>query len=429
MVDVAKQIKELNKQLYPTGRAWGYIHGSEQVDTVVTRFVDGLGNPFVDGFGNAFVSTFGSEASPSKRLINSFLKSYERYYTDVLSLLNQLLADNDKFDITDASNWERVLGLNGTSLTLEQRKANILRRQSHPAGIAERGNYLLMQEQLQASGFDVYLTENRFPDGLGSWEVQRPVFDGQTFELTVNKDVSTRIGVGFFNLETVLTNQNIRLEFELRIKTNVNVVQNEVYGTASFNPVGGGTTITSRSSVSIGLTNEFQNISIPLLPSSPPSTPPDYEVFLYGFGIENSSGNTSADAGSVFEIRNVKLFDDLDNELSISSTEGALDFNFSDNPDFNICANYVDETEDFKYFELGSVSSGSEMGVAEMGVAEMEKIEIPPTDLQLRSTFFIHGVTFPGEADVPLSRKDEFRQLILKLKPCQTVAYLQVNYI
>lgn len=46
----------------------------------------------------------------------------------------------------------------------------------------------------------------------------------------------------------------------------------------------------------------------------------------------------------------------------------------------------------------------------------------------LRSTFFI-GDAYLGEfADVPASRKDEFRQLILKLKPDQTVAFLFINY-
>lgn len=46
----------------------------------------------------------------------------------------------------------------------------------------------------------------------------------------------------------------------------------------------------------------------------------------------------------------------------------------------------------------------------------------------LRSTFFI-GDAYLGEfADVPAARKDEFRQLILKLKPAQTVAFLFINY-
>lgn len=47
----------------------------------------------------------------------------------------------------------------------------------------------------------------------------------------------------------------------------------------------------------------------------------------------------------------------------------------------------------------------------------------------LKSTFFICDATLGEFADVAATRKDEFRQLILKLKPTQTVAYLFINYI
>lgn len=49
--------------------------------------------------------------------------------------------------------------------------------------------------------------------------------------------------------------------------------------------------------------------------------------------------------------------------------------------------------------------------------------------LNLRSTFFIGGNPIGTYADVDLERKDEFRQLILKIKPVQTVAYLFINYV
>lgn len=45
-----------------------------------------------------------------------------------------------------------------------------------------------------------------------------------------------------------------------------------------------------------------------------------------------------------------------------------------------------------------------------------------------RSTFFIAGATVDTMAEVPLNRKNEFRQLILTLKPQQTIAYLFVNF-
>lgn len=46
----------------------------------------------------------------------------------------------------------------------------------------------------------------------------------------------------------------------------------------------------------------------------------------------------------------------------------------------------------------------------------------------LKSTFFIGGSPIGTNADVPSSQKDQFRQLILRLKHVQTVAFLFINY-
>lgn len=47
----------------------------------------------------------------------------------------------------------------------------------------------------------------------------------------------------------------------------------------------------------------------------------------------------------------------------------------------------------------------------------------------LRSTFFIGGNPIGTFANISAAREAEFRQLILKIKPVQTVAYLFINYI
>ena len=47
----------------------------------------------------------------------------------------------------------------------------------------------------------------------------------------------------------------------------------------------------------------------------------------------------------------------------------------------------------------------------------------------LRDTFFIGGSPLGTYANVDINRKDEFRQLILKLKPAHLVAFLFVNYV
>lgn len=46
-----------------------------------------------------------------------------------------------------------------------------------------------------------------------------------------------------------------------------------------------------------------------------------------------------------------------------------------------------------------------------------------------RSIFWIGDAVLGDFAEVPLARKDEFRQLILKLKPVNTAAYLLINYV
>jgi len=45
-----------------------------------------------------------------------------------------------------------------------------------------------------------------------------------------------------------------------------------------------------------------------------------------------------------------------------------------------------------------------------------------------KSTFFIADA-YGGMANVPLARKDEFRQLILKIKRVQSIGFLYVNYV
>lgn len=67
----------------------------------------------------------------------------------------------------------------------------------------------------------------------------------------------------------------------------------------------------------------------------------------------------------------------------------------------NIVVNYIDESIDRNFFV--------------------------PTNL--RATFFIGGNPLGSYANIPAERKDEFRQLILKLKPAQMVGYLLINYV
>lgn len=71
--------------------------------------------------------------------------------------------------------------------------------------------------------------------------------------------------------------------------------------------------------------------------------------------------------------------------------------------DFTKIANYVSETKD-STFDYGD-------------------------DTNLRATFFIGGSTFGTRANVDELRKDEFRHLILTIKPAQTAGFLLIDYI
>lgn len=206
MTKISNDIENLNRQLYPTGRVWNYVRGPKQVNTEVIRFVDGLGNPFVDGLGNQFIQTISTDASESKLITTAFLQSFVRFYEDLMSILNEIIADNGDFDETDSSNWERIYGLISTSLTLEERKANILRRQSYPAGLEERCNAAFIQAQLQAIGFDVYVIENRFWDSdLQEWYTIDPD-DAVSEGVQLN---NAYLGVSTLGGTTVETNYTI----------------------------------------------------------------------------------------------------------------------------------------------------------------------------------------------------------------------------
>jgi len=67
----------------------------------------------------------------------------------------------------------------------------------------------------------------------------------------------------------------------------------------------------------------------------------------------------------------------------------------------NCVANYVDEDFD-QWFDTGA---------------------------NLRNTFFVAGEYIDDLANVDVNRKEELRQLILKIKPTQTVGFLFINYI
>ena len=531
-MDIPKQIKELNKQLYPTGRAWGFAHGSEQVDTEIEVFVDGLGDVFVDGVGNSFISIHGSEASPSKRLINALLKSYERLYANVISILDTIIPDNDEFSTVDASNWERVYGIIGNEdLTLSERKESILRKLTYPNGIAERANRQFIEDQLQANGFDVYVTENRFADGSGGWEVVNPSqvggnvtelnYSGNDLSITAqdsdargiflkpdglklyvygatNKnifeydlstawDISTAVYNNNFinipeavrtfesiyitddglNLFAISSNNNFIYKYDLSIAWDVSTVTDSGQ---SFNASAQITTAQglyiSPNGVKMFLTDDTTDIvyQYSMFPAFDLSTT-SYDTISLAVNIIdnnlqgisfNSSGNkifilgnqndivfqynlptvfdlTSASYDSSFDLSSegttpLFIFSKGDsNKFYISQGDNSI-YEYDNVANYTISANYIDETLDSKYFDF-LPTTPTECGVHECGDVECGSTPIFTFEEGLRATFFISAAILYDPADVQEIRKKEFRELILKLKPAHTVAYLYINYI
>lgn len=79
--------------------------------------------------------------------------------------------------------------------------------------------------------------------------------------------------------------------------------------------------------------------------------------------------------------------------------------------------------------EHGDFTSGSVYGDCVANYVDEDLDQWFDTGDNLRNTFFVAGPYIDDIADVDVNRKEELRQLILKIKPTQTVGFLFVNYI
>lgn len=139
-MSILSNIKNLSLQLFPTGRAFWIKEGSDK-----------------------------------DKLIDALAASEARAYSDALSTFDAIIPDNSNFTADDATAWEVRLGLITNDLVpLADRKDAILRKMNHPGTIRARQNWRYLQGQLQAAGFDVYVYENRFSDGVGGYLTKTP---------------------------------------------------------------------------------------------------------------------------------------------------------------------------------------------------------------------------------------------------------------
>jgi uncharacterized protein YmfQ (DUF2313 family) len=102
-----------------------------------------------------------------ERLTQALNESYADAYNGSVSILNDILPDNDGFDANDCTQWERRLGLiTNTSIPLADRKLAILQKMAYP-GIESnpRQAASFLETQLRNAGYDVYVYENKFATG------------------------------------------------------------------------------------------------------------------------------------------------------------------------------------------------------------------------------------------------------------------------
>lgn len=127
---------KVTKQLFPTGRAWKL-----------------------------------AKNSIIERLFKALSKSEAELHNFTSSTLDRILADNNEFTADDAALWERRLNIpvEPDGIPLADRKQRILRKYAFPGNKLYRQNYRYLQAELQRAGFDLYVHENRFPDGGGGF--------------------------------------------------------------------------------------------------------------------------------------------------------------------------------------------------------------------------------------------------------------------
>jgi len=132
-------LMNLVRQLYPTGRAW-YM----KRNGIFYRF--------------------------HKAINRSFIRLFE----DSQLTIDSCFPDNPNFSEDDASLWEYRLGLiTNTAVPFADRKAAIYRKMAYPGNVIPRQHLEFIQYQLQQSGFNVFVYENRFFEG-GVWVRKTP---------------------------------------------------------------------------------------------------------------------------------------------------------------------------------------------------------------------------------------------------------------
>ena len=138
-IDYTDIMASLSRQLYPTGRAWSM--------------------PYNGVFDNLH-----------KAINRSFIRVVEASN----SLINSTIPDNENFTLQDVELWEYRLGISpNDSVSKESRILAIKRKLSYRANSRYRQSKNFIEFQLRQAGFDVYVHENKYFDGV-NWQYYTP---------------------------------------------------------------------------------------------------------------------------------------------------------------------------------------------------------------------------------------------------------------
>lgn len=172
MAFIDTAIAKLSKQLYPNGRAFAMPDELSFLAYLVTE--QGIQFVTEDEVSNFIDENDLTSGGILKRLHRALDKGKVRLYNDARSTYDSILPLSDGFTADDATDWERRLGITTNNTDLATRKLAIQRKMNYPGTDAAMQSALYLQQQLQAAGFDLYIYENIFSDGMGGYITKTP---------------------------------------------------------------------------------------------------------------------------------------------------------------------------------------------------------------------------------------------------------------
>lgn len=240
MADFKEVIKNLTKQLYPTGRVFKMPD-----DSVFESMIDGL------------------------------ILSENRFHKDARGVLYSILPDNPNFTADDATRWEILLGLIVNELTpLEDRKLAILRKLNHPGTVKARQSRDYIENSLRLAGFDIYVYEN--PDQLTIEQIL--AFEPNLTQLGDSQLGDSQLGdvYSYFEDEFVFNQLGDGQlgDFQLGFATFTNKIVNHIDETKDYYYINfaettfiiGGPTFGSFATVDVNRKDEFRQLILKLKP-------------------------------------------------------------------------------------------------------------------------------------------------------------------